>query len=69
MPLIDTGIAVSASQERVHVIIPMYKVEPYIQDVIAGIPSWVERIILVDDASPDRSGKWGWLAGIHGWCW
>jgi dolichol-phosphate mannosyltransferase len=57
MPLIDTGVTVSASQERIHVVIPMYKVEPYIQDVIAGIPSWVERIILVDDCSPDASGE------------
>jgi dolichol-phosphate mannosyltransferase len=41
----------------------MYKVEPYIQDVIAGIPTWVERIILVDDASPDCCGEKGLASG------
>lgn len=41
--------------ERVCVVIPMYRVEPYIQEVIAGIPAWVWRIVAVDDASPDGS--------------
>ena len=43
------------AQERVCVVIPLYRVEPYIQEVIAGIPDWVWRIVVVDDASPDCS--------------
>lgn len=42
-------------QEKVCVVIPMFRVEPYIQDVIRGIPGWVWRIVVVDDASPDCS--------------
>jgi dolichol-phosphate mannosyltransferase len=41
----------------VAVVIPMYRVEPYIQDVIAGIPDWISWIVVVDDASPDQSGE------------
>jgi glycosyltransferase involved in cell wall biosynthesis len=44
-------------QDRVCVVIPMYRVEPYIQQVIAGIPDWVWRIVVVDDASPDCSAE------------
>jgi len=42
-----------AAGERVCVVIPMYRVAPYIQAVIAGLPAWVWRIVVVDDASPD----------------
>jgi dolichol-phosphate mannosyltransferase len=45
------------SQEHIYVVIPMYRVEPYIQAVIAGIPAWVEGIVVVDDASPDHSAE------------
>lgn len=40
-------------EERVCVVIPMYRVAPYIQTVIASLPAWVWRIVAVDDASPD----------------
>lgn len=43
--------------ERICVVIPMYKVEPYIVDVLRGIPDWVDLIVLVDDASPDGSAE------------
>lgn len=43
--------------EKICVVIPMYKVEAYIADVIRGIPGWVDLIIVVDDASPDRSAE------------
>jgi dolichol-phosphate mannosyltransferase len=49
---IDTNARVL---EKVCVVIPMYRVEAYIQAVIAAIPQWVWRIVLVDDASPDGS--------------
>jgi dolichol-phosphate mannosyltransferase len=45
------------AQNRVCVVIPMYRVELYIQQVIAGIPDWVWRIVVVDDASPDCSAE------------
>lgn len=43
--------------ESVAVIIPMYRVEPYIQKVIESVPDWVRWIIAVDDMSPDQSGE------------
>lgn len=50
-------------EEKVCVVIPMYRVEDYIQTVIAGIPGWVWRIIAVDDASPDHSAEK--VAALH----
>jgi dolichol-phosphate mannosyltransferase len=41
----------------VAVVIPMYRVEPYIQAVVRGLPEWVSFIVVVDDASPDRSSE------------
>ncbi len=40
--------------EKICVIIPAYNVEAYIGGVIRGIPEWVWRIIVVNDASPDH---------------
>ncbi|MBU0679599.1 MAG: glycosyltransferase family 2 protein [Verrucomicrobia bacterium] len=37
------------------VVVPMYKVEREIQDVIRGIPKWIRNIVVVDDESPDAS--------------
>ena len=49
--------AASPAETRVCVVIPMYRVEPYIQEVLAGMPDWVWRIVVVDDASPDCSAQ------------
>jgi glycosyltransferase involved in cell wall biosynthesis len=38
---------------RVGVVIPAYRVAAQIERVIAGIPSWVESIVVVEDKSPD----------------
>ncbi|MCA9255763.1 MAG: glycosyltransferase family 2 protein [Phycisphaerales bacterium] len=38
---------------RIGVVIPAYRVANQITHVIEGIPSFVEKIIVVDDASPD----------------
>ncbi len=42
---------------NVAVIIPAYKAEAHIEGVLRGIPSWVHRIIVVNDASPDATGE------------
>ena len=44
-------------RDKVCVVIPMYRVEPYIQEVITGIPEWVWRIVVVDDCSPDHCAE------------
>lgn len=49
--------------DRVCVVVPMYRVAPYIQEVITGLPDWVWRIIVVDDASPDDSAGQALAAG------
>lgn len=46
----------SIKKENIAVIIPMYRVEGHIQDVVQHIPDFVQHIIAVDDASPDQSG-------------
>lgn len=45
------------ADHKICVVIPMYRVEPYIQGVIESVPDWVWRIITVDDASPDCSAE------------
>jgi glycosyltransferase involved in cell wall biosynthesis len=50
-------------QEHIFVVIPMYRVENQVQAVIASIPAWVEGIVAVDDASPDRSAEMALAAG------
>lgn len=39
----------------VAVVIPAYRVEREIADVVAGMPDFVDRILVVDDASPDAT--------------
>jgi glycosyltransferase involved in cell wall biosynthesis len=34
-------------------VLPCYRVEPHIEAVVAGIPSWIGDVIAVDDKSPD----------------
>jgi glycosyltransferase involved in cell wall biosynthesis len=40
----------------VWVVIPCFRVRGHILQVIAKIPPWVEGVVCVDDACPDRSG-------------
>lgn len=42
--------------QRVGVVIPAYNEEPFIGEVIESIPEFVDRVIVVDDASTD--GTW-----------
>ncbi len=44
-------------QHKIAVIIPAYNVENHIADVVAGIPSFVDQIIIVDDKSTDATLK------------
>lgn len=48
---------------RVAVIIPAYRAAETIEKVLRGIPSWVDAIYVVDDASPDET-----TARVHGCC-
>lgn len=41
------------NQQKIAVAIPCYKVEPHLEQVVAGIPDFVDTILLVDDCSPD----------------
>jgi len=56
---VDSSDAVAARRsprlhgERIAVVIPAYRVARHIEKVLAGVPDFVERIIVVDDAGPD----------------
>ena len=39
------------------VVIPAFRAERSIASVVASVPASVERIIVVDDASPDATGQ------------
>lgn len=39
------------------VVIPAYRVEDHIEQVITTLPTEIKHIIVVDDASPDRTGE------------
>ena len=42
---------------KVVVVLPCYRVERHIADVFAAIPAFVDKIICVDDASDDGTGR------------
>jgi glycosyltransferase involved in cell wall biosynthesis len=44
-------------KHSIAVVIPCYKVEAQIQQVVAEIPDYVSSIILINDASPDQTGE------------
>lgn len=44
-------------EQMIVVVIPSYKVRRHILDVIAGIGNEVEKILVVDDACPEHSGR------------
>jgi glycosyltransferase involved in cell wall biosynthesis len=54
----DDGVGIAESQEsHVAVVIPAFRVEDYIAEVIEEVPAFVRTIIVVDDRSPDRTGE------------
>jgi dolichol-phosphate mannosyltransferase len=45
------------SAVNIAVVIPAYRVEKEIEDVIRSIPDYISHIVVVNDASPDRTGS------------
>src|ERR687886_116989 len=43
--------------KTVAVVVPAYNEEPLIETTVAGIPDFVDRVIVVDDASRDGTGE------------
>lgn len=44
------------SNKKIAVVIPCYKVSKQIKDVLVSIPEFIDYIIVVDDACPEKSG-------------
>lgn len=42
--------------KKIAVAIPCYKVEQHLEQVVQGLPGFVDSILLVDDCSPDGTG-------------
>ena len=38
------------------VVVPCFKTGRTVEGVVAGVPAWVDHIVVVDDACPERSG-------------
>jgi len=45
------------TSHHIAVVIPAFRVENYIEKVISAVPSFVRTIIVIDDFSPDNTGK------------
>jgi glycosyltransferase involved in cell wall biosynthesis len=55
------------NEHRVSVVVPAHNEELLIERVVDGIPSWVDHVIVVDDASTDRTAdKLAGLKTRHG---
>ena len=63
MSPVNDAAPIFPGRERIFVVIPLYRVEAFIPRVIAGIPPWVEGIVVVDDASPDASAEQALASG------
>jgi dolichol-phosphate mannosyltransferase len=42
---------------KIALVIPAYRVENEIKDVLSALPGYIQYIIVIDDCSPDRSGE------------
>jgi len=42
---------------NIAVVIPSYRVKPFLKDVVLGLPDYINSIIVVDDKCPDESYK------------
>jgi dolichol-phosphate mannosyltransferase len=45
----------ASRSQRIVAVVPAYRVEGQIESVLRGLPSYLNRIIVVDDGSPDRT--------------
>ncbi len=45
------------SQYKITAVIPAYKVEKQIAETLARVPDYIREIIVVNDASPDKTGE------------
>jgi glycosyltransferase involved in cell wall biosynthesis len=55
------------NEHRVSVVVPAHNEELLIERVVDGLPSWVDHVIVVDDASSDRTAdKLSGLKARHG---
>lgn len=43
---------------KIFVVIPAFKVKKYIVNVVETIPSFVDSIVVIDDACPQQSGNY-----------
>jgi dolichol-phosphate mannosyltransferase len=46
---------VNGNSLKVAVVIPCYRVSGKISSVVAGLPSWIDLVVLVDDCCPENS--------------
>lgn len=53
----------SVQGAKVAVVIPAYRAADTIEEVLAGIPAWVDAVYVVDDASPDATAARAAAAG------
>jgi len=51
-PLGNSALA----QAGVWIVIPCFKVETKINDVLTSLPDWIEGVVIVDDQCPNKSG-------------
>ncbi len=42
----------------VAVVVPAFRALPQLPRMLAGLPAWVDVVVVVDDASPDGLGRW-----------
>jgi glycosyltransferase involved in cell wall biosynthesis len=50
-------LTAEGKESHIAVVIPAFRVEDYISEVIEEVPGFVKTIIVVDDQSPDRTGQ------------
>ena len=57
MPMVESSAAGPLSQYHIAAVVPAYRVEHEIGAVLQSIPGYVRHIIVVNDASPDKTAQ------------